>query len=77
MWYNLAVEHSTGDPQKFSANNRDRVARLMTPAQIAEAQRLAQQCHAQQFKGCQVKFIALSTAMLQPRRRCFKKVLLS
>jgi hypothetical protein len=52
MWYSLAVEHSMGNPQKFSVNNRDRVARLMTPAQISEAQRLAQQCQAQKFKDC-------------------------
>jgi len=52
MWFNLATEGSTGDLQKSAAHNRDKVARRMTPAQIAEAQRLAQQCHAQQFKGC-------------------------
>ena len=52
MWYSLAAENSKGDPQKFSANNRDRAARRMTSAQLAEAQRLSQQCRAQQIKGC-------------------------
>ena len=52
MWVNLAVAHMTGDEQKQAAENRDDVAQRMTPAQIAEAQRLSQQCQAQQFKGC-------------------------
>ena len=43
MWYNLAAANSTGDLQKLAADNRDKVARLMTPAQIAEAQRLARE----------------------------------
>ena len=50
MWYNLAAAHSTG--AKFAAVDRDKVAHQMTPTQVAEAQRLAQQCTAQQFKGC-------------------------
>ncbi len=52
MWYDLAAPYSTGDVQKDAAKNRDEVARRMTPAQITEAQRLAQQCQVQQFKGC-------------------------
>jgi hypothetical protein len=47
MWYSLAVGHA-----KYAAGNRDSIARRMTPAQIAEAQRLAQQCQAQQFESC-------------------------
>jgi len=43
---------STGGEQKFAVDNRDEVARRMTPAQLAEAQRRAQQCQAQQFEGC-------------------------
>ena len=31
--------------------NRDKVVRRTTPAQIGDAQRLSQQCQAQQFKG--------------------------
>ncbi len=52
MWYNLAAAHSMGDEQKLATKNRDEIAGRMTPAQIAEAQRLSQQCQAQQFKGC-------------------------
>ena len=52
MWVNLAAAHMTGEEQKQAAENRDDVARRMTPAQIAEAQRLSQQCQTQQFKGC-------------------------
>jgi len=53
VWYTLAVAHSTGNKQKSAAANRDgALTRRMTPAQVAEAQRLAQQCEAQHFKGC-------------------------
>jgi len=52
MWYNLAAAHSTGDEQKLAADNRDNIGRRMTSAQVAEGQRLSQQCQAQQFKGC-------------------------
>jgi len=52
MWLNLAAAHLTGDEQKSAANNRDKAASLLTPAQVAEAQQLARQCQARQFKGC-------------------------
>lgn len=52
MWFNLAAANSTGKQQKLSTAVRDLTARRMTPAQITEGQRLAQQCQAQQFKGC-------------------------
>jgi len=52
MWFNIATAHSTGDEQKQAAENRDDVARRMTPAQIAEAKRLTQQCQSRKFKGC-------------------------
>lgn len=52
MWLYLAAAHLTGDEQKSAVNNRDIAESLLTPAQIAEAQRLAQQCQAQQFLGC-------------------------
>jgi hypothetical protein len=52
MWFNLAVPRLTGDVQKLAVDNRDEVAGRMTPAQIAEAQRLSQQCQVQQFKDC-------------------------
>ena len=53
VWHNLAAAHSEGDLQKLSANNRDKVARRMSPAQIVEDQQLSQQCQAQGFKGCE------------------------
>lgn len=48
MWGNIAA--STG----FSAaiNLRDILAKIMTAAQIAEAQKLARECVRKQFKGC-------------------------
>jgi len=52
MWWSLASAHSTGDLSKLAADNRERIAQRMTPAQIAEAKRLAQQCQSQQLKGC-------------------------
>jgi uncharacterized protein len=43
MWYNLAAARSTGEDQKRSSRMRDSLAAKMTPAQIAEAQRLARE----------------------------------
>jgi TPR repeat protein len=51
MWYSLAAA-STGDQQTQAVEYRDKVASRMTPAKIAEAQRLSQQCQSQDFKGC-------------------------
>jgi len=42
MCYNLAATNSTGERQKFPTGEQEKVARRMTPVQIAEAQRLAQ-----------------------------------
>ena len=39
MWFNLAMEQGINDATK----NRNNVAKFMTPAQIAEAQRLARE----------------------------------
>ncbi len=39
MWFSLAAARGGGDYAKV----RDQVAKLMTPAQIAEAQRLARE----------------------------------
>ena len=41
MWYSPDTEHWRNNPQKFVADNRDKVAGRMAPAQIAEAQKLA------------------------------------
>jgi hypothetical protein len=41
MWMNLAASRASGDDQKKYADERESVARKMTPQQVAEAQRLA------------------------------------
>ncbi|PWU04580.1 MAG: hypothetical protein C5B51_16465 [Terriglobia bacterium] len=41
MWYNLAASRAIGDNHKRDVRSRESVADKMTPAQIAEAQRLA------------------------------------
>ncbi len=44
MWYNLAASrHRRGAARDESAKNRNIVAKRMTPAQMAEAQRLARE----------------------------------
>jgi len=43
MWYNLASSRSTGQDQKSWSGLRDSLAAKMTPAQVAEAQRLARE----------------------------------
>ena len=55
MWWNLSA--STGD--ESAIKNRDIVAKIMTPAQIAEAQKLARECvnwnmllWRKNYKGC-------------------------
>ena len=67
MWFNLAAANRQmwiGDAENSSFNSdrsnsrnvaaskRDIVAKLMTPAQIAEAQKLARECLAKNYKGC-------------------------
>jgi TPR repeat protein len=49
MWSNLAAAAGAGDN---AVQNRDGLARRMTPAQIAEAQRLARECLASNYQRC-------------------------
>ena len=42
-WFNLAASRSEGEARDMAVNNRDAAAKKMTPAQIAEAQRLARE----------------------------------
>ncbi len=49
MCWNIAA--SSGK-NKSASKNRDIVAEIMTPAQIAEAQKLAHECVRKKFKGC-------------------------
>ena len=46
MWFNLVAVKGAG------GKNRDILAKKMTPQQIAEAQKLARECQARDFKGC-------------------------
>ena len=48
MWFNLSA--STG--HENAIKNRDIVAKKMTPSQIEEAQKLARECVAKNYKGC-------------------------
>ena len=48
MWSNIAA--SNGD--ETAKTNRDMIAEQMTPAQIEEAQKLARECVAKEYKGC-------------------------
>jgi hypothetical protein len=48
MWFNLAAVK--GD--KGAVKYRDNTAARMTPAQIAQAQQLARECTARNFKKC-------------------------
>jgi uncharacterized protein len=44
MWFNLAASHfTTGSERAMAAKSRDDLAAKMTPAQIAEAQKLARE----------------------------------
>ena len=43
MWYDLAASRQTGEDRELSVEARDAVARSMTSAQLAEAQRLARE----------------------------------
>jgi TPR repeat protein len=49
MWFNIA---SISGKNKNASKNRDIVAKQMTPAQIAEAQKLARECVRKKYKGC-------------------------
>ena len=48
MWYNIAA--SNGSPT--GAGNRDKIGKVMMPAEISKAQELARECVKKQYKGC-------------------------
>lgn len=52
MWWKLAAAHSAGKEEASEESVLEKLTRRMTPRQIAEGQRLLQQCQAQQFVGC-------------------------
>ena len=43
MWHNLVASRTSGEQRDSAVEARDRVAGLMIPTQIAEAQRLARE----------------------------------
>jgi TPR repeat protein len=43
MWLNLAASHASDEDREFAGYVRDQVAAKLTPAQIAEAQRMARE----------------------------------
>ena len=45
-WLNLAAARLTGDRREQTAETRDALAKQMTPAQLAEAQKLAREWQA-------------------------------
>ena len=48
MWFNIAGANG----EKGGADNRAKIEKAMTPAQIAEAQKLARECMAKKYKNC-------------------------
>lgn len=53
MWANLSTAAGTYDsPFDSPKKKRDAMASVMTPTQIAEAQKLARECQARNFKNC-------------------------
>jgi hypothetical protein len=48
LWFNLASASGNGN----AANNRDIAAGTMTSIQLAKAQKMARDCVANKFKGC-------------------------
>ena len=48
MWFNIAASNGNED----ASGNRNKVAERMTTEQIAEAQKLARECVAKNYKGC-------------------------
>jgi len=43
MWFNLSASRSTGEPRDEAVKLRDQIGNLLTPDQLAEAQRLARE----------------------------------
>lgn len=48
MWFNVAASNG----YEFASLYRDRLAKLMTAADISKAQQLAIECVARNYKGC-------------------------
>jgi uncharacterized protein len=48
MWFNLAAVSG----EVYAVKNRDIIATKMTQQQLADAQKLARECAARNYKGC-------------------------
>ena len=49
MWFNLAASKG----YKNGSKNREKVTKKMTPAQIADAQKMARDCEKKKYKNCE------------------------
>ena len=54
MWQNIAASNGN----ESAAKNRDLTAKEMTSQQLAEAQQLARECVAKEYKGCWCESLA-------------------
>ncbi|MEK6786543.1 MAG: tetratricopeptide repeat protein [Nitrospirota bacterium] len=52
MWESLAAAHMQGEEKKQAEENLEDVTKRMSPTQVTEAKRLAEQCRTKKFKGC-------------------------
>lgn len=52
MWFNLAASAKDVFLPETTRRNRDDVAKMMTPEQISQAQRMSQKCQQSNFKDC-------------------------
>jgi len=52
MWYNLAASKRSGKESRLPTNNRDKIAKAFTPAQVFQAQEMARQCKETNYKQC-------------------------
>jgi len=53
MWSNLAEAKLAGDEAQQATKDRENIAKLLTPAQIDQAQEMAMQCEAKKFQNCE------------------------
>ena len=52
IWYHLAAEALSGDDAMVARKLRDRMASLMTTAQLEKAREIARRCRQSKFKEC-------------------------
>jgi hypothetical protein len=52
MWFNLAAAGENKTIRQLAIKARDKLARLMSPAQIEQAQAMAQTCMSSNFTRC-------------------------